>query len=112
MSGRNMGRCRLPLGVVGDAGPVDDHAGLIAENPGVVSGRADHEIAGAELHVFPVVHDDLHATRDDVTHVRAWQLSVLAIGLTCLDHCQPGWKVALPTAPDVTLTSSSLPVSS
>src|SRR6266567_1161089 len=42
----------------------------------------------------------------------AWQLPVPAIGLTCFDHRQPGWKVARPTAPASVLTSSSLPVPS
>ncbi len=44
------------LGVVGEALPVDDHAGLIADDPSVVSGWEHHEIAGAELGFFPVVH--------------------------------------------------------
>src|SRR6266550_8660415 len=41
----------------------------------------------------------------------AWQLSVPAMGWTCLDHCQPGSKVARPTGPLSRLTSSSLPES-
>ena len=40
----------------------------------------------------------------------AWQLSVLAIGLTCSDHLQPGRNVARPTAPPSRFTSSSWPV--
>src|SRR6266571_1171428 len=40
----------------------------------------------------------------------AWQLSVCAIGLTCLDHCQPGWNVARPTGPASMLTRSSVPM--
>src|SRR5947199_3617013 len=39
----------------------------------------------------------------------AWQLAVPAIGLTCLDHCHPGSKVARPTGPPARLTSSSFP---
>src|SRR6202163_1640667 len=39
----------------------------------------------------------------------AWQLSVLAIGLTCLDHFQPGSNVARPTAPASRLTNSTFP---
>ena len=31
----------------------------------------------------------------------AWQLSVPAIGLTCSDQRQPGWKVARPTGAGV-----------
>ena len=37
----------------------------------------------------------------------AWQLSVLAIGLTCSDHFHPGKKVARPTAPPSESTTSS-----
>ena len=51
-----------PLGVVGEALPVDDHAGLITNDPGVMPWRTFHEIAGTELHLLTVVHDDLHAT--------------------------------------------------
>src|SRR5712691_10183961 len=40
----------------------------------------------------------------------AWQLSVLAMGLMCSDHLQPGWNVARPTAPAATFTSSSCPL--
>src|SRR6266699_2773486 len=40
----------------------------------------------------------------------AWQLSVCAMGLTCLDHCQPGWNVARPTGPASMLTRSSVPM--
>src|SRR5712691_8740385 len=40
----------------------------------------------------------------------AWQLSVLAMGLTCSDHLQPGWNVARPTAPAARFTSSSCPL--
>src|SRR6266853_6224050 len=40
----------------------------------------------------------------------AWQLSVLAMGLMCSDHLQPGWNVARPTAPAARFTSSSCPV--
>src|SRR6266567_3413805 len=40
----------------------------------------------------------------------AWQLSVLAMGLMCSDHLQPGWNVARPTAPASRFTSSSCPL--
>jgi len=39
-----------------------------------------------------------------------WQLPVCAIGLTCLDHCRPGWNVARPAGPASVLMSSSLAV--
>src|SRR4051794_20614305 len=39
----------------------------------------------------------------------AWQLSVPAMGLTCLDHFHPGSKVARPTGPPSRLTNSSFP---
>src|SRR5687767_2462816 len=39
----------------------------------------------------------------------AWQLSVPAMGLTCLDQRHPGSKVARPTGPPSRLTSSSFP---
>src|SRR5271156_6027659 len=42
----------------------------------------------------------------------AWQLSVLAIGFTCFDHCQPGSNVARPTDPPSRLTSSRRPLPS
>src|SRR5260370_21471180 len=42
----------------------------------------------------------------------ASQLSVLAMGLTCLDHCQPGWNVARPIGPPSKFTSSSVPIPS
>src|ERR1700716_4092236 len=34
------------------------------------------------------------------------------MGLTCLDHCQPGWNVARPIGPPSMFTSSSLPIPS
>src|SRR5438874_6514506 len=34
------------------------------------------------------------------------------MGLTCLDHCQPGWNVARPTPPASTSTNSSWPMPS
>src|SRR5260370_38130707 len=40
----------------------------------------------------------------------AWQVSVPAMGLTCLDHCHPGSNVARPTSAAPRLTSSSLPM--
>ena len=39
----------------------------------------------------------------------ACQLSVLAIGLTCLDHCEPDSKITLPTASVSTLSGSTFP---
>jgi hypothetical protein len=41
----------------------------------------------------------------------AWQLFVLAIGLTQVDHFQPGSNVARPTTAPATVTSSTLPLS-
>jgi len=52
----------LPLGVIGEALPVDDHARLVAHDPRIVSGSGRHEVAGTELHFLTVVHDDLHPT--------------------------------------------------
>ncbi len=48
------------LRVVGDALPVHDDAGLAADGPGIVPGRAHHEVARAELCLITIVHDDLH----------------------------------------------------
>src|SRR5437879_6366179 len=59
----------LPLGVVGEALPVDDDARLVADDPGVMTGRAHHEVAGPELHLLTVVHHDLHASGDEIAGV-------------------------------------------
>jgi len=49
-----------------------------------VSGRSDHEIAGAELLLFAVVHDDLDAPGDAVPHVRCLTALCLRDGLDML----------------------------
>src|ERR1700687_1056995 len=57
------------FGVVGDALPVDHHAGFVADDAGVATRRGEHEVAGPELHLLTVIHDDLHAPGDEVAHM-------------------------------------------
>src|SRR5690242_2651657 len=66
----------LGLGVIGKALPVDHHAGLVTDGPRIVTGSHDREVAGSVVHLFAVVHDDLHPSRDEVPHVR----SLTAVG--------------------------------
>ncbi|WOX26242.1 MFS transporter [Streptomyces solicathayae] len=65
------GRVRgsVGLGVGADAAPVDGHARLVAEDPGVVSRLDVEEGAGGQLGGRAVVEDHLHAAADDVTDV-------------------------------------------
>ena len=68
---RGFGRAndRSPFGVVGEPLPVDDDARLVADGPRVVPGRHDREVAWAVLHLFAVVHHDLHPPGHEVAHV-------------------------------------------
>jgi len=62
---RQRGRTGLggsALGVVGEALPVDDDAWLIADDPGVMAWCHRGEVAGAVLHFFAIVHNDLDPT--------------------------------------------------
>jgi hypothetical protein len=65
------------FGVVGEALPVDDYAGLVADDPRVVSRWHLGEISGAVLHPLTVVHLDDHAPGYEVPEV----LSKLRRGL-------------------------------
>ena len=47
--------------VVAEALPIDDDAGLIADDPSVMAWCHRCEVTGAILHFFAIVHHDLHA---------------------------------------------------
>src|SRR3954447_6607098 len=75
---------RSALCVVGETLPVDHHAGLVADDPGVVTGRATHVVAPPEGCFFAVVHADRHLPRDYVAHVRRHAAVRLSDGLNVL----------------------------
>src|SRR5438067_7405648 len=80
----------LALGVVGEALPVEDNARLVADNPGVMTWRTHHEVAGPELHLLPVVHDDLHTSGDEVPSVCGLTAVRLGDRLHVLGPLPPG----------------------
>jgi hypothetical protein len=51
---------RSALRVVGEALPVDHHTRFVANDPGIMPGRADHQVTGAELVLGAIVHLDFH----------------------------------------------------
>src|SRR5262249_21846622 len=55
-----------PLGVVSEALPGDQDTGLVTDDPRIVAGWHDGEVPRAVLHLFPVVHDDLHPAGNEV----------------------------------------------
>src|SRR6266849_9280274 len=60
---------RSPLGVVREALPVDDHTWFVADDPCVVPGRDNTEVARAEFGLLAIVHDHLHPAADEVAGV-------------------------------------------
>jgi hypothetical protein len=48
---------------------IDEHAALVADNPGIVSGWHVESVPGAEFHFRAVIHPDDHAPFYDVTGV-------------------------------------------
>src|SRR5450759_1100270 len=77
--------CRaLPLGVIREALPVDENAGLISNDPRVVSWWADHEITRDEFLLFAVVHHYLHAPGHEVPLVGCLAAFCLGNGLDVL----------------------------
>src|SRR5579875_1755585 len=60
----------MRLRVVGEAGEIDEDAGVVADDPGVVSGRYPHRIPRSELDLLPVVGEDRHAPGDAIAQVR------------------------------------------
>jgi hypothetical protein len=58
---------RRGLCVVAGALPVDDNAGLVADDPGVMAGGHDGDVVRTVLHLFAAVgHDDSHPAGDEV----------------------------------------------
>src|SRR5207247_3762210 len=68
----------LSLRVVGEALPVDDDAWLLADGPRVMAWRDYREVSGPELHLFAVVHDDLHPSPDEIAQVGS--LAAVSLG--------------------------------
>src|SRR5262249_54015038 len=61
---------RLPLRVVRRPGPIDRYDGVVSDNPGIVTGRDQDELAGPCLGFFSVGHLDHHATGHLVEEMR------------------------------------------
>ena len=59
----------LRLGVVLDLAEVDEHAGLVTDDPSVVTRSDVDSIARAALTLAAVIHDDVHAPRYDIAEV-------------------------------------------
>src|SRR4249919_2731388 len=59
-----------PLRVVPDLAEVDEDACLLADGPGVVPGRDRDGVAGADLALGSVVHDDVHPAGEHVAEMR------------------------------------------
>jgi len=66
------------LRVVGHAGKIDHHAWLVTDSPPIVSGWNGHNIAGADLKLSTVVHQDYLATRQHISNV--WCLAAVRSG--------------------------------
>src|SRR5882724_3397481 len=77
------------FGVVRHSLPVDDNAGLVTDDPGVVSRRADHEVSRSEPGFFAAVHDDLHAPGEEVPHVGRLAAGGAGDGLDVLGPLPP-----------------------
>jgi hypothetical protein len=79
------------FGVVGEALPIDDDAGLVADDPCVVAGRQDGEIAGTVFHFLAAVgHDEFHSPGDEVAGMRGLAAIGLRDGLDVLGPA-PAW---------------------
>src|SRR5208282_5272451 len=53
----------LRLGVIAHPTDVDDHDGVVADDPGIVSGRKRGDIAGPEFVFRSIIHHDNQAAR-------------------------------------------------
>src|SRR5260370_16761415 len=73
-----------PLGVLRKPLPVDHDARLVPDDPRVVAGRDDAEVSRTELHLFAVVHDDLHPAGYEVAHMGGLATVGLRDGLDVL----------------------------
>jgi hypothetical protein len=60
----------LSLGVLGIAAEVDCHAGLVANDPRIVTWLDRGNVAGADLALLSAAHLHLHAARQAVQQVR------------------------------------------
>src|SRR5215212_10195804 len=60
----------LALCVLTDFSEVDHDTGLIADYLGVMTRRDSDDVTGADLGIAPVVHVDLHSSREAVPEVR------------------------------------------
>lgn len=58
------------LGIVSHTGKIDHDAWLVADSPSIVSGGNGHNIAGADLKLSTVVHQDYLAARQHISNVR------------------------------------------
>jgi hypothetical protein len=69
LRGEGVRRAGLTLCEALDLSEIDRHAGLVPDDPCVVTRRHGKEIAGANLRLGAVVHGDVHSAREDVTQV-------------------------------------------
>jgi hypothetical protein len=68
----------LALGVVAGAGPVDEYDWLVAHDPAVVPCGQRRDLAGANVELGAIRHDDVHAARRVVLEM--WSLAPLSPG--------------------------------
>src|SRR4051812_20675660 len=61
--------CRLSFRVVGETLPVDDHARFITDDPCIMAGGHHGKVAWAVVHLFAIVHNNLHSAADEVAHM-------------------------------------------
>src|SRR6266511_2118049 len=84
-------RARLvALRVLTDLAEVEDHAGLVPDVLGVVAGRDRHRLAGADLGLLAVVHEDAHPTGEHVSEMRDLARISLRDRLDVLRPLPPG----------------------
>jgi hypothetical protein len=68
----------LALGVVAGAGPIDEYDWLVAHDPGIVALGQRRDLAGANVELGAIRHEDVEAARRVVLEV--WSLAPLRPG--------------------------------
>jgi hypothetical protein len=68
----------LALGVVAGTGPIDEYDWLVAHDPGIVALGQRRDLAGADLKLGAIRHDDVDAARHVVLEM--WSLAPLSPG--------------------------------
>jgi len=86
------GRAGLAFGVVGETLPVDYDARFVSDDPCIMPRCHDSKISRSVLHLFAVVHDDLHPARNEVPHVGRLATVGVGNGLDMLGPLPTGLK--------------------